>query len=70
MYWPIYIGMLISSILYGFGLSLFWVGAQKYVTECANENNKGTFNGIFWVASMGAYLSGNLMAAFVIPATS
>ena len=68
--WVIYLLLMVSAAFMGWGQSLYWVAGNKYVNDCANNENKGLFNSIFWVANMGSLLTGNLMAAFVIPNTS
>ena len=54
LYWFIYVSILVVSIVTGFGGGLIWVGQGKYVSECANEKNKGLFNGIFWAIYMSS----------------
>ena len=61
---------MVTAVFNGFGCSLFWPGGAIYVNECATDANKGLFNSIFWVFQMVAFITGNLMAAFVIPNTS
>jgi MFS family permease len=70
MYWPIYISIILTSIILGIGAGLLWTASPKYVNECAHEGNKGLYNSIYWSLCMGSLLTGNLMAAFVLPATS
>ena len=67
---PIYIGIMVTAVFNGFGCSLFWPGSGIYVNECATDANKGLFNSIFWGISMIAMITGNALAAFVIPNTS
>lgn len=50
----------------GWGASLTWNGQGIYVTECASNSNKGLYNSVLWMGNMATYISGNLMAAFVI----
>ena len=57
--------MLISAGINGLGASILWVGQGKYITSCANEENKGFFFSLFWFILMTAFV-GNLIGAFVI----
>ena len=50
----------------GFGAALLWVAQGKYISECANAENKGIFNGIFWAFYMSSNVLGNLIGAFVL----
>jgi hypothetical protein len=56
--------------LNGFGAALNWNTQGKYVTACANDGNKGMLNGMLWIFNMGTFVSGNLMAAFLITGMS
>jgi hypothetical protein len=56
----------VAAIINGFGAAILWVAQGNYISLCACERNKGTYNGVFWVFYMGSYIVGNLMAAFVI----
>ena len=40
------------------------------MTICANESNKGKFNGLFWLIYMNSQIIGNLIAAFVLGNTN
>ena len=60
-------GLLIATAIFnGLCAGVYWVAQAKYITECANDSNKGVFNSIVWMANMGTVITGNLMAAFVI----
>lgn len=39
----------ITSILNGFGAALLWVSQGSYLTDCSNQNNRGFYNGLFWL---------------------
>ena len=62
----IYIVVVLGAMINGWGASLCWNGQGMYITECAAESNKGLYNSILWMGNMATYISGNLMAAFVI----
>ena len=40
--------ILFAAAVNGFGASILWVAEGRYIAHCANDSNKGTFNGIFW----------------------
>ena len=56
------------AFLNGWGNALLFVCASSYVNDAANEHNKGMYNSILWIANCGSFVTGNLMAAFVVPA--
>lgn len=62
----IWVVILIAAAINGFGASILWVAQGKYISICANEENKGVFNGIFWAFFMSSQVFGNLMGAFVL----
>ena len=66
MYTLIYVLILFTSAVNGAGASILWVAQGKYISECANEDNKGMFNSIFWIFNLGSMVTGNLMAAYVL----
>jgi hypothetical protein len=70
LYWPIYVSQIVMAMVCGWGNALLFVCSSKYVNECANEGNKGLYNSLLWTGNVGAQISGNLIAAFVIPALS
>ena len=57
-----------AAILNGFGASILWLAQGKYTAMCANDSNKGLFNGTFWAIFMSANIVGYLMSAFVLGA--
>ena len=67
LYGLCYAMVLIGAAINGWGNSLFWVGGSKYVNECANNNNKGLFNSIFFVGNKMSMITGNFMAAYLVP---
>jgi predicted MFS family arabinose efflux permease len=67
MYGLCYSMVLVGAVINGWGNSLFWVGASKYVNESANNTNKGLFNAIFFVGNKTSMITGNLMAAYLVP---
>ena len=66
MYSFIYVFQLLSAILCGFGGSILWVAQGKYISQCANDSNKGLYNAVFWAFLMTALVVGNALGAFVI----
>jgi len=58
--------ILIAAAINGFGASILWVAQGQYISNCANNENKGQFNSVFWALFMAAGIVGNLMAAYVI----
>ena len=55
-----------TACLGGFGASILWVAQGSYLSECANQKNKGLFNSFFWAVYMSTQIIGNILAAFVI----
>ena len=39
----------VTSALNGFGAALLWVSQGSYLTDCSNLNNRGFYNGLFWL---------------------
>ena len=66
-HWPIWSAIIVMSIINGWGNALLFVCSSKYVNECANDTNKGLYNSILWVFNTGSLITGNIIAAFVIP---
>ena len=62
----IQVTIIIAAAINGFGASILWVAQGKYISICANDQNKGVFNGIFWAFFMSSQVFGNLMGAFVL----
>jgi hypothetical protein len=62
----IWIVVLLVSAINGVGASILWVAGGNYISECANNSNKGLFNSIFWCFLMSSSIVGNLMAAYVV----
>jgi len=44
--------ILVAAAINGFGASILWVAQGKYISECADEKNKGLFNSVFWAFFM------------------
>ena len=40
--------VMVGSVIGGVGCAISWVAQGKYVSECANEQNVGLFNSVFW----------------------
>ena len=62
----IWIVMLFTGFINGFGASILWVGQGKYVTDCCNIKNNGLYFGLFFTLFSLGFIAGNLIAAFVI----
>ena len=58
--------ILFAAALNGFGASILWVAAGRYIAHCANNSNKGTFIGIFWAGQKTSMVVGNLMGAYAL----
>jgi MFS family permease len=70
LYGLIYGLNLFFAFVNGWGNALLFVCASSYVNESANEKNKGLFNAILWIFNTGSFITGNLIAAYVIPCAS
>jgi len=67
---PIWILNLLTAVFNGWGNALLFVGSSTYVNACANDHNKGMYNAILWCGNTGSFITGNIIAAYVIPALS
>ena len=70
LYWPIYVSQLVFAVVNGWGNALIFVCSSKYVNERADDDNKGLYNSLLWVLNTGSLVTGNLVAAYVIPTLS
>ena len=61
--------ILVTAACCGFGASILWVAQGKYLARIANNENKGTFNSIFWAFFMSSQIIGALFAAIVLQNT-
>ena len=52
---------LFGSFLVGIAAGPLWVSQAGYVTDCANEDNKGRFNNLFTAVFNGAAILTNLI---------
>ena len=50
----------------GSGSAINWVCYGYYVSLCANESNKGRFNGYIWIFIQTAFLAASLIGGSVI----
>jgi hypothetical protein len=62
--------IIFTAALNGFGQSMFWMSGAKFINECASDDNKGTYNAFLLTFDLGSHITGNLLAAFVIPVSS
>jgi len=67
---PIWILNLSMAVFNGWGNALLFVGSSTYVNACANDHNKGMYNAILWCGNTGSFITGNIIAAYVIPSLS
>lgn len=66
--WFIYLIMILTGIICGFGQGLLWTSQGYYISQCAQpvEQNKGLYFSLFWSTYMLSQIFGNLLAAFII----
>lgn len=62
--------ILISAALCGFGASILWVAQGRYISRIANNDNKGTYNSIFWAFFMSTQIIGALLGALILENTN
>ena len=62
--------IIFTAALNGFGQSMFWMSGAKYINDCASDDNKGTYNAFLLTFDLGSHITGNLLAALVIPVSS
>ena len=62
--------ILFSAAVCGFGASILWVAQGRYISLIANDENKGTYNSIFWAFYMSTQIIGALFAAEVLKNTN
>ena len=58
--------VILGSVIGGVGCAISWVAQGKYVSECANEQNAGFFNSVFWTFMAATSLVGNLMGSVLV----
>ena len=61
---------MVFAVINGWGNALLFVCSSKYINECANDTNKGLYNSLLWSFNTGSLITGNLVAAYVIPSLS
>jgi len=66
MYWFIYVSLLVTAAICGFGASILWVAQGQYVTKCATDANKGLFNSVFYACLLTSMSLGNILGAVSI----
>lgn len=44
--------LILTAGILGAGAGLLWVSQGSYISECANDANKGFFNSFFWAMFM------------------
>ena len=55
-----------SSVIIGIGAGPLWVSQSYHIATCANETNKGLYNGIFLSIVNISFISSNFLAAILI----
>ncbi len=63
----VYAVNLSCSVLNGLTAPILWTFANRYVTSCANESNKGKYLGTFSSFVFAAGVAGSILGAIVIP---
>merc|ERR1712228_323354 len=66
MYTFIYVSLLVCALILGWGASILWVGYGKYMSEIANDSNKGKYIAIFWAFSTSSLIIGSSLGAFLL----
>jgi len=61
--------ILTTAAFNGFGAALLWVAKGRYLSRIANDENKGTFNSIFWAVFTMSMIVGALFGAIVLENT-
>lgn len=64
--WFVYPVILLTSLMNGFGQGVVQPASGNYISDCANEENKGFYFALFWSFYMGSQVFGNLLAAFLL----
>jgi len=62
--------IIITAAINGFGASILWVAQGRYISRIATDENKGTFNSVFWAFFMSSQIVGSLFAALVLQHTN
>jgi MFS family permease len=58
--------VIVSAILIGLGAGPLWVSQSFYISECATDQNKGRFNGIFFSIFTTSNIVSNILASFLL----
>lgn len=58
--------VILTAGINGAGAAILWVSQGKYISECANDSNKGFFNSYFWGFYQSSNIFGNVIAAIVL----
>lgn len=58
--------VIISAILIGLGSGPLSVSQSFYISECATDQNKGRYNGIFFSIFTSSNVISNLLASFLL----
>ncbi|CDW89596.1 major facilitator superfamily protein [Stylonychia lemnae] len=61
----VYTTQILIQIIQGICLGLKWVAGGKYISQCATEETRGFYFGIFWGIFMISMVLGSLIAAFI-----
>ena len=58
--------VILGSVIGGVGSAIVWAAQGKYISDCANEQNAGKFNAVFWTFFSASQLVGSLMGAYMV----
>ena len=58
--------LIITAMINGLGAGILWVGQGKFISECANDSNKGLFNSIFVSVYMSSQVWGSAIAGIIL----
>ena len=58
--------IIVASCMNGFGGAILWVAQGRYISRIATDQNKGTYNSVFWAILMSCMILGALAGAFVL----
>ena len=62
--------IILTAACCGFGAAILWVGQGRYLARIANDDNKATYNSVFWAFFMSTLLFGTVTGALVLKNTN
>ncbi|CDW87024.1 major facilitator superfamily protein [Stylonychia lemnae] len=57
---------ILAGVINGIGSGVIWTAQGEYVSNCANDENKGFFFSYFYFIYMSSQIAGNIIAAIVL----